>query len=256
MWEKHLEGRKVGILQGRGGCDPDKPTVLMLHGSGGRAEYYLSQLRGLPDTMNRAAIDLPGCGKTPGPASDEVADYARWLGDFLAAGPVKPILMGHSLGGAVAQQLALTRPELLQGLILLGTGCRLRVFPAILEGIVENYQPTVEMIVRYCYAEGASKRTLAQGVEMINATDPMVLLSHFTACDNFNVCERLAEIKLPTLVLVGDQDNLTPVKYSRFLAEHIAGAELKVIEGGGHMVNIEQADKVNQAIADFVQGLA
>lgn len=252
MWEKHLASRDIGLLQGPGPYDPSRPTLLMIHGSGGSAANYRPQLDRLGPEINPAAIDLPGCGQTPGPAPVRVEDYAQWLGDFLAAGPVRPVLMGHSLGGAIALQLALERPSLVRGLILMGTGSRLRVLPAILDGIRDNFAAIVPMIVRYAYSPQADEATLAQGTKEMSAVDPEVLWSNFTACDRFDVSDQLGRISLPTLVLVGDGDQLTPVKYSRFLAERIPGAEMKVIEGGGHMVNLEQPRAVNQAIIDFM----
>lgn len=139
-------------MQGPGPYDPSRPTLLMIHGSGGSAANYRPQLDRLGPEINPAAIDLPGCGQTPGPAPVRVEDYAQWLGDFLAAGPVRPVLMGHSLGGAIALQLALERPSLVRGLILMGTGSRLRVLPAILDGIRDNFAAIVPMIVRYAYS--------------------------------------------------------------------------------------------------------
>lgn len=252
MWQQHLQGREIGLLQGPQPFDPARPTLLMIHGSGGSAENYRPQLERLGPDINLAAIDLPGCGQTPGPAPQRVEDYAAWLGDFLAAGPIRPVLMGHSLGGAIAQQVALERPGLIRGLILMGTGSRLRVLPAILDGILENYQAIVPMIVQYAYSPQADDVTLARGTEMMSAVDPQVLWSNFTACDRFDVSDRLGQINLPTLVLVGDGDNLTPVKYGKFLADNIPGAELKVIEKAGHMANLEQPRAVNQAISDFM----
>lgn len=252
MWEQHLEGSDINLVQGRGGYDPARPTLLMVHGSGGRAQSYLPQLSGLARDFNVASIDMPGHGQTPGPTPQRVEEYSRWLGDFLAAGPIRPVVMGHSLGGAVILQLALERPRLIKGLILLGTGSRLRVMPAILDGIKADFESTAAMVVRYSYAAGADERTIDQGIEELSANDPKTVWSNFTACDNFDVSARLNEITMPTLVLVGEQDQLTPMKYSEFLAKGIAGAQLKVIENGGHMVNVEQHKAVNQAIAGFM----
>jgi pimeloyl-ACP methyl ester carboxylesterase len=94
-----------------------------------------------------------------------------------------------------------------------------------------------------------------QGVEHMAATGPEVLLGDFLACDNFDLCGSLEQISLPTLVLVGDQDKMSPQKYSRFLVEHIPGAQMTVVPGGGHMVNLEQPRAFNQALAGFLTNL-
>jgi pimeloyl-ACP methyl ester carboxylesterase len=224
----------------------------MVHGSGGCGAGFLPQLSGLDGHLNVAAVDLPGHGDTPGPGMESVDAYAAWLGDFLEAGPVRPVLLGHSLGGAVVMSLALARPHLVRGLILAGTGSRLRVLPAILDGVLANFHPTVCMIVQTAYARAADPRLIAQGTEIMSQVDPRVLWGDLTGCDRFDLDERLKEIALPTLVIVGDNDRLTPPKYSRHLAGAIAGARLVVLPGTGHMAYVERHREFNQAVLEFM----
>lgn len=254
MWDEHLKGQNIALRQGRQAFDPARPSLLCVHGSGGRADNFLPQLAGLSGQVNVAAIDLPGHGQTPGPGCQVVEDYAAWLGDFLAAGPVRPVLLGHSLGGAVAMQLALERPHLLRGLILAGTGSRLKVLPAILEGLLNNFLPTVNLVVKYAYAPGADPRLIEQGTREMAQNDSQVMWGDFTACDHFDISHRLGEIRLPAWCIVGDQDNLTPLKYSQYLVKNIAGAGLTVIEKAGHMANIEKPAAFNEAVLDFMAG--
>jgi pimeloyl-ACP methyl ester carboxylesterase len=77
---------------------------------------------------------------------------------------------------------------------------------------------------------------------------PQTIHDDFSACNAFDVTERLGEIRCPTLVICGTEDRLTPVKYATLLAERIPGAELKLIEGAGHMVMTEKPDLVAEAI--------
>jgi pimeloyl-ACP methyl ester carboxylesterase len=252
MWEKHIKGREIGLEIGRGGYDPARPSLLMVHGSGGRGASWLPQLSGLSGEINAAAVDLPGHGATPGPGRDSVDGYAAWLADFIQSGPIRPVVMGHSLGGAIALTLALERPQLLSGLILAGTGARLKVLPAILDGILNNFDSTVEMIIQFAYGDQPDPRLLAQGGEHLGQTSPEVLHGDFSACDKFDVSERLGGIKPPALVLAGDQDKLTPPKYAKFLADKIPGARLEIIAGGGHMMFIEQTRDFNRAVLEFM----
>jgi pimeloyl-ACP methyl ester carboxylesterase len=252
MWDLHLRGVKAGLARGRGGYDPARPSLLLVHGSGGRGAGFLPQLSGLADHVNVAAIDLPGHGDTPGPGLESIEAYAAWLGDFLEAGPVRPVLLGHSLGGAVVMTLALVRPHLLRGLILAGTGSRLRVLPAILEGVLADFDPTVRLIVQTAYAREADPRLVAQGVEIMSQVEPKVLWGDFTACDRFDIGQRLGEITHPTLVIVGEDDRLTPPKYSERLAGAISGARLAVLAGAGHMAYVERHREFNQAVLEFM----
>jgi pimeloyl-ACP methyl ester carboxylesterase len=252
MWDLHLRGEQAGLVKGRGGYDPARPSLLMVHGSGGCGAGFLPQLSGLGEHVNVVAIDLPGHGGTPGPGLESIDAYAAWLGDFLEAGPVRPVLLGHSLGGAVVMTLALTRPHLMRGLILAGTGSRLRVLPAILEGVLADFAPTARLVVQTAYAPGADPRLVEQGVHIMQQVEPRVLWGDFTACDRFDIGERLKEITHPTLVLVGENDRLTPPKYSQRLAEAIAGSRLVVLPGAGHMAHVERHREFNQAVLEFM----
>ncbi len=252
MWDEHVAGREIGLRRARAPFDPARPSLLCVHGAGGRAENFLPQLAGLAGHMNVAALDMPGHGATPGPGFDQVADYAAWLGDFLEAGPVRPVLLGHSLGGAVVQDLALNRPHLARGLVLFATTSRFKVMPAILEGLVGDFPTTARMIVKYAYAPGADPRVLEQGVRDMMQNDPQVVLGDFTACSRFDCTHRLGEIQLPTWCIVGDRDQLTPAKLSQRLVEGIAGAGLTIIEGAGHFANLEKPQAFNEAVLDFM----
>jgi len=252
MWDQHLQGKKIGLELGKTPFDPARPSLLLVHGAGGRGDGWLPQLSGLAREVNAAALDLPGHGHSPGPGLESIAAYAAWVMDFLAAGPVRPVLMGHSMGGAIAQTVALTRPELLKGLILVGTGARLRVAPAILDGIKRDFRATVELIVGYAYAPGADPALIKEGTRRLLQNRPEVLWGDFRACDKFDVLGRLGEIRLPTLIVVGEKDMLTPLKYSQFLAERIPGAVLELVPDAGHMVFLEQYQEFNRTVLDFM----
>jgi pimeloyl-ACP methyl ester carboxylesterase len=254
MWEKHLEGRQVGLRQGRQAFDPARPSLLCVHGSGGRAENFLPQISGLSGQVNVASIDLPGHGQTPGPGMERISDYAAWLGDFLEAGPVRPVLLGHSLGGAVVMEMVLNRPHLARGLILAGTGSRLKVLPAILEGVLQDFAATVLLVVRTAYARGVDQIMIDRGVAELSQVEPKVLWGDFTACDRFDISHRLGEIHLPTWCIVGSDDRMTPPKYSQYLADHIAGAGITIIESAGHMARLEKPAAFNEAVLDFMAG--
>jgi pimeloyl-ACP methyl ester carboxylesterase len=255
MWQQHFIDGDIKLREGRAGFDPGRPSLLMVHGSGGTGLNWRPQLSGL-EAANPAAVDLPGHGETPGPGLERVEDYADWLAGLIAAGPVRPVVMGHSLGGAIAQVLALRRPELIHGLILVGTGSRLRVLPAILEGLRTQPEQTVESIIGYAYGDDPDPALVERGRREMLEVDPGVILGDFAACDAFDATDRLGEIAAPTCVIVGAEDKLTPPKYSAFLAERIPHAgEPVVIPGGGHMIYIEEPAAFNQAVSGFLAGL-
>jgi pimeloyl-ACP methyl ester carboxylesterase len=251
MWDQHIKGRQIGLRTGREAFNPALPSLLMIHGSGGNKDNWRAQFGALKG-INLAAIDLPGHTDTTGSAMNKVEDYASWVSEFIASGPIRPVLMGHSLGGAIAQMVALTNPALLKGLILVGTGSRLKVLPAILDGFLANPEAIYKMIVQYAYDDNADPQFVKLGFAEMKQRPPEVAHADFSACNAFDVGDRLAEIKLPTIMIVGAGDKLTPPKYSDFLAKGIPGSKVHVIQGAGHMVALEQPEAFNQAVAEFM----
>jgi pimeloyl-ACP methyl ester carboxylesterase len=145
-------------------------------------------------------------------------------------------------------QVALDRPQRVSGLMLVGTGARLRVLPAILDGILSDPASTVEFICATAYSSSTPRELVRQGQRQMLGVAPQTIHDDFAACDLFDVIGRLEEIHCPTLVVCGTEDRLTPVKYSTFLTEKIAGADLKLIEGAGHMVMAEKPELLAQAL--------
>jgi len=142
---------------------------------------------------------------------------------------------------------------LVAGLVLIATGARLRVASTILEGIRNDFDGTTELITRSAWSSEAPSRLTQLGQRALQETGPDVLLADFTACDRFDVMERLREVKTPTLVIGGSIDQLTPVKYARFAAEHICDTRLVVVEGAGHMAMLERPAEVTRAVQDFLK---
>ena len=227
-------------------------ALVLLHGAGGSHLNWPPELRRL-DRVTVYALDLPGHGRSAGRGQDAVGDYAVDVVAFLdAVGIERAVVVGHSMGGAIALTMALDSPERVTGLVLIATGARLRVAPAILERISTNFEAALDVITRYAWSPEAPSGLVALGRERLREAGSDVLLGDLTACDCFDVMGRLGEIDVPTLVVAGTADRLAPVKYAHYLAEHISGAQLAVIEGAGHMVMLEWPVEVVRIIQDFL----
>jgi pimeloyl-ACP methyl ester carboxylesterase len=205
---------------------------------------------------NTVAVDLPGHGHSHPPARDRVEDYTRALSRFITAvGAPAPVPCGLSIGGAIAQQLLLDQPGVFTAGILVSTGARLRVLPDIIKMISEDFDGFLNTIA----ALEVSPRTdpaRTKGVHEITAAcPPAVTLGDFTACDRFDVMARLAEIRVPVLVVSAADDRLTPPKYGNYLQTRIPGARGVQIDAAGHLVPVEQPEAFNAAVADFIQAL-
>lgn len=231
---------------------PDGPTLVLVHGAGGSRLHWPAELRRM-DGATVYTLDLPGHGRSDRRGCVAVGEYATAVVSLLdAVGVDEAAVVGHSMGGAVAQTLALEVPERVRALVLIATGARLRVSRAILESIEADLDGAAELITQYAWSSQADPSLRELGRETLQTTGADVLLGDFTACDEFDVMDRLADIEAPTLVINGTADMLTPLKYGRFLVEQIPRGRLVAIGGAGHMVVLEKPEEVADAIREFV----
>ena len=235
-----------------GKIDRERIPIIFIHGAGGNGTLWTQQMEGLSNRYALLAVDLPGHGKSGGKAANLVSSYRDYLNDFLeSAGVSKAVLCGHSMGGAIGLDFVLTYPESVEALILVSSGGRLRVAPKILETYRQGH--TNPSLVRHLYGPDAPEDLVREGEAMLEKVPPETSYADFSACDRFNVMDRLHEIDRPVLIICGEHDGMTPPKYSRFLCEAINGARLELLPTGGHMIMQEKGDDVNSAIDRFLK---
>ncbi|MCB8981906.1 MAG: alpha/beta hydrolase [Ardenticatenaceae bacterium] len=232
-----------------------KQTLVLIHGAGSSRLTWPGALRRLPNTAVYT-IDLPGHGRSALPGRQTVADYAQDVIQFLEKMALENVvLMGHSMGGAIAQQISLAAPPNLIGLVLIGTGAKLRVAPAFTEGIQTDFTATVDLLNQYFWGSEPDPKVLAANRRNMLTCPPEVMLGDFQACDQFDLRDRVAEIVLPTLVISSGRDQMTPAKFGQFLAEQLPRAEFAFIGEAGHMMMLEFPDRVAALVQDFLATL-
>src|SRR5579859_1912475 len=232
--------------------------LVFIHGSGDSSRVWRLQLEHF-GRQRALAIDLPGHGQRPDtlPAEVQVQDYAHIVYELLTHNLQfeQPIIAGHSLGGAIALSMALEYSSRLTGLILIGTGARLRVHPSLLEAAHTSPQEAKVRVSELAVAQTNATATLSSLAQEPITADPTMLYRDLAACNIFDVMPRLHEIQLPTLIICGTEDRLTPVKYSEYMHQHIAHSTLCLIPNAGHYVIREQPELVNQAIEVWLHTL-
>jgi len=232
------------------------PAVCLVHGTGGSSAVWAHQLENLGDVAQVVAVDLPGHGGSGGSIPKRIEDAAAVVAAFLdALGLGRVVIGGHSMGGAIAQHFALAYPDRVQGLILVGTGARLRVLPRLLELLASDYAQGVDLLMSLAIGPEAPDELRTSLHRSTANNPPGVVLGDLTACDVFDVMSRIATVQVPTLAICGAQDRLTPPKYSRFFGERIAGARVVVVPGAGHYVQVEKPRETTAAIREFLGGL-
>ena len=227
--------------------------LIFVHGSGATGEDFYYQTRYFKDSE---AVNLPG--HPDGKPCTSIESYVEWLRGYIAGKGYKDVVVGgHSMGSAIVQWYALQYPQELKGIILLGAGARLRVHPRYLkeceDGIKDKDSWARNRIAQKSSGDPEVRRYVLDKSLVVG---PAVLLNDLVCCDKFDVMGRVPQIGLPTLVLCGSEDVMTPVRYTRFLAAKIKGAREAVIEGATHDVMLDKPREVNQAIEEFLQGIA
>jgi pimeloyl-ACP methyl ester carboxylesterase len=252
-----METRRIkgfGFTAGRWPLDTDKTTLVFIHGSGGTSRFWNSQVDALATHANTIALDLPGHGRSAGKGFKHIEAYALAVHEFLdAVSAPNPIACGLSLGGAVTQQLLLDYPAYFRAGILIGTGAKLRVSPAILASIEKDYAGFVSTVGISSASSNTDPAVFRPFQEDLGQCNPETTLGDFRACDAFNVMDRLHEIQVPVLVITAEDDMLTPPKYGDFLEKHIQKTTRAHVKDAGHIVPMEKPGAVNGAILDFLK---
>lgn len=228
--------------------------LVFIPGAGSNSIVWHYQAEYFPDSI---LVNLPGHpDDNPCISLDE---YAVWLNQYLvSAGCNDIVLVGHSMGGALALTYTLKYPDIPIGLVLIGTLGKSRSNPRFLKMIeagINNPSSWIDKFVTPHYKKVAPwlrERVITE----IARSGARVQLNDFLCCDNFNVLDKVHTVKVPTLIICGSEDTMTPVKYSRYLADQINRAKFVVIDGGTHVVFMEKPDEVNKAVTEFLHTIS
>lgn len=225
--------------------------LLYLHGSGHTADSFAAQASAFGGSL---ALSLPG--HPAGTPLDSVAASAGWLSARIDDIGSRAIVAGNSLGGAIALQWALDHPEQAAGVVLVGSGARLRVSPEIFRMIDDDWPACIDTLVGWSLGPNASTALRERSQSWHRIVGKETTRTDYTACDRFDVMQRLDELHLPVLIIVGSNDRMTPVKYSTFLHEHIRGSMLAVVPDAGHLVMAELPEATNELMRSFLETIA
>jgi pimeloyl-ACP methyl ester carboxylesterase len=232
-----------------------RPPIVFIHGAGGNFLHWPPEVRRLPG-QRIFSPDLPGHGRSDGVGRQAIDDYAQCILDFLDALRVhKAILIGHSMGAAIALTIALDYPRRTLALGLLGGGARLKVSPDLIQSTSNpaTLPQALQAIAEMAFSPVVEPRLKQLAMQRLAATRRTVLNGDFIACNRFDVMSQLAKIRVPTLVVCGADDRMTPPRYSEHLALSLKRAELVIVPDAGHMVMLERPKAVASALASFIK---
>lgn len=238
--------------------DPHAPAVVFIHGAALDHSVWHYQARYLAHHgCGALAVDLPGHGRSPGAVRTTVAELADWIAAFIAAAGVeKAHLVGHSLGALVALDVALRHPGQVAKLVLAGPSVPMPVGEAFLAAARDDSPAAFDMQTTWGHRRHVALAASAiPGISQAGASRQLVARSRpgvqhadLAACHAYAPSpDAIRTLQVPTLVIAGRRDQMTPLKAGQALARMIPGAKLVAVDTG-HAMMIEAPREVLVAI--------
>jgi pimeloyl-ACP methyl ester carboxylesterase len=252
----NIEGREIACWINPVGFGEHKQSLIFIHGSGSDHSGWVQQYSKLHKQFNIVAIDLPGHGASSGSGENTVGNYCLWVKKLLDNLQLnKPVLVGHSLGAAIALTFALHYPQNAAGIVPVGGGIKMPVNPDLLAGLKTSPALAIELISKFSLAKENRPALFDSLKKSLAKANVDVLYGDLFACSKLDLIAELNKINTPTLVVCGLEDKMTPADFSRQIAAGINGAQLCLIAGAGHMVMLEKPAEFNQSISKFAASL-
>lgn len=242
--------------------------LVLIHGFPVDSRMWNGQIDALADRARVIAVDLPGFGQSPSEEPFTIESAADGLHELLSGRDALPcILAGLSMGGYIALAYANRHPGDLRGLILIDTKAaadtdeQKQTRDRMIELTrTSGAKAVAERMLPKMLAEDSPRNrpAVARALREMMESCPPLTIEHALAAmrDRPDRTEELAAIRVPTLLIFGDGDSITPVSVGRQMRERIPDAEPAVIRGAGHMSPMEQPAQVNRAIDRFLRKIA
>jgi pimeloyl-ACP methyl ester carboxylesterase len=249
---------------------PEQPQLVLLHGAQGDHSHFTLQSRYLAHHgLAVLALDLPGHGRSDGPAPSRVEDIAAVVADALAplAAP-RVLVAGHSMGALVALEVARRLGERAAGVALLGAAFPMRVSDALLEATRSDPAAAMRMINAWSHRAGLAPYAgrpgcpgpgfnilwqnlrLMQRIERVNGQE--VLERDFAACAAYaGGIEAIRALACPALFVLGAADAMTPPRAAQALIDACADPTVELLPDSGHSMMSEDPDGVRRALVRF-----
>jgi pimeloyl-ACP methyl ester carboxylesterase len=254
-----VNGTDIFAATGGREFEASQPTLVLLHGAGfDHSTWALHSRWFAHHGYGVLAPDLPGHGRSAGIPLATIAEMADWTAALLdAAGATSARLVGHSMGSLIALETAARHPARVSALGLIGTAATMTVGPDLLTAAAANDHSAVDMVSIWGLGFQAELGgSLAPGLWMHSGAQrvleqcrPGVLFNDLSACNAYqNALAAAARITVPTTLVLGERDMMTPAKAGKALAAALPNSRTVVLPGAGHMMMVERPNELLAAL--------
>ncbi len=252
------------VYTGGKNFDAAKPSVVFIHGTANDHSVWTLQARYFAyHGWNALAVDLPGHGKSFGDAKKSIANAADWIINLLDNGNIKrAALVGHSMGSLIALDAAARYSSRVSQLVLIGASVPMPVTDILMDAAMHRPNEAFDMLNIWGHAPqlkwgknptpGTS--SMMAYARLLAQSHPGALATDLAACRAFQMDDiALANIAVPTLIMAGTNDLLTPAKAGKALADRLANPTMITLQDAGHSMMQEAPAKVVDALKGFLK---
>ena len=231
--------------------------IIFSHGWMGECSVWNSQIEFFSEKYKVIAYDHRGHGKSDKPKDNYSVETLSNDLDSLIQGLnlEKVTLVGHAMGGMTALTFALNHPEKVSKMVLVGSTAKqslsMRISLRIMMHIFP-YESFIKIGIDHNFSQPA-EQTKKEAFNRAIQTPKAVAYECLKESKNYDIRDRVSEIKIPTLIIVGENDKSTPIKMSRYLNGEIVGSKLKIIPQSKHIVMIDRPKELNEIIEEFIR---
>ncbi len=241
----------------------NKNSLVFIHGIGSTSKIFQKQIKEFGKKYYTISLDLPGYGKSKTIESITIENYANAVYNFLESIKIKsPILLGHSLGGMIVQQILSNHPFYARAAILVGTTSKFggkddiwkknfinsRLKP-LKDGkkLKEISKNSIMKIV----GPKTDSKIIDFASKMLSSISEKSYISAVKSLKDFDLKNELKKITIPTLIIAGENDNQAPANMMKNMSQNIKKSEFKIIKESGHLINIEKSKEFNETLQNY-----
>ena len=257
---RDITGKTVFFGTGSAAHGKNQPSIVFIHGAAMDHTVWTLPARYFArHDFNVVAVDLPGHGRSSGPALKSIAGISDWLDQLLATvGNQEHVLVGHSMGSLIAWDWAASNPNQCKKLVLLGTSMPMPVTDQLLNAAKQNEDASFEMANTWSHSSRGKLGfnpnpgvwMFGHGQRLMHRSTDDVFYADLAACNDANLDP--AQIQCPTLLILGESDQMTPYRAGRTVADQLTNATVVTLPGSGHSMLSESPNEVLDALIDFV----